>query len=263
MFSLELSATRSVRSLRTASPGPDLRIRAIGFRDTEHLFRVSFGASGISVLESRACLVVDLFQATQHLIQYIYSSCYITGGTPQSSTANLWRTASKDQDDLTLFFFRFDLISILITTICLPGASATGYTFVPAQDGLSCSGVCSSEGLLSATMREADSSIQTAVCEVNVTGHGRLSGYQEGGSSSCNLVVNSSATNASEYSCLCLQSQVTPGLATANGGSCSAACNQTFDGLTGAAVATDSSETSYACVPSSEIGENLRKLLNS
>ena len=102
-------------------------------------------------------------------------------------------------------------------------------------------------------MRQANGVLETSVCEVNVTGQGRLSGYQEGGSSTCNVVIDSIATNSSDYSCLCLEAQSTPGLATASS-SCSSACDQSYDGLIGSAVATDSSDTSYTCLPSSEIG---------
>lgn len=136
------------------------------------------------------------------------------------------------------------------------GAIGAGFTFVPAYDSLSCSSVCSAQGLASATLKSSDGPMQTSVCEVNVTGQGRLSGYQEGGSSSCNVVSSSLAGNFSDYSCLCLQLDATPGLATATGSSCSAACDQSIDGLTGSAIATESSEASYTCLPTPEIGES-------
>lgn len=134
------------------------------------------------------------------------------------------------------------------------GAGAAGSTFVTAQDHMSCAGVCSAQGLSAATLRESSGVLQTTACEVNITGQGKRAGYQEGGHSACSVVADSQINSSSEYSCLCLASSTTPGLAAAQGQSCSTACTQSVEGMTGAPVAVESSETSYLCLPSSEIG---------
>lgn len=122
---------------------------------------------------------------------------------------------------------------------------------------MSCAGVCSAQGLSAATLRESSGVLQTTACEVNITGQGKRAGYQEGGHSACSVVADSQINSSSEYSCLCLASSTTPGLAAAQGQSCSTACTQSVEGMTGAPVAVESSETSYLCLPSSEIGKLL------
>lgn len=146
--------------------------------------------------------------------------------------------------------------------LCSVGAAASGSTFVPRKDGLSCNSICSSQGLTSATQRSSDSPVETSVCAANVTGQGMLSGFQQGGNGTCNVVSKGEAATFDEYSCLCLDSQAMPGLAAAEDSTCSSACSsQSFDGLTGSAVSTDSSEPSFTCVPSTEIGEAHRPCL--
>lgn len=142
-----------------------------------------------------------------------------------------------------------------VTVMCdAADAALSGASFLPAAGGLSCAGVCAQQGLSSAFLVGTFNGLQTSVCEANVTGLGRLSGYQQGGASTCVIASDGAVQEMSEYRCLCLDDTAQGGLVTSQSTACSSTCNQGFDGLTGSAIATESSQPSYTCLPASEIG---------
>lgn len=133
-------------------------------------------------------------------------------------------------------------------------APVLGTGFVVAAEGATCQQTCTASSLTPAFLNNFFTDASTYLCAANVSGEAWTAGYQTT-APVCTTTYNSTVINATQYACLCLTSEQTPGLESSTGAeSCDQTCAQTLDGEVGTAVQPDASLPFYTCLPGSEAG---------
>lgn len=133
-------------------------------------------------------------------------------------------------------------------------APVLGTGFVVAAEGATCQQTCTASSLTPAFLNNFFTDASTYLCAANVSGKAWIAGYQTA-TPVCTATYNSTVINATQYACLCLTSEQTPGLESNTGAeSCDQTCAQTLDGEVGTAVQPDASLPFYTCLPGSEAG---------
>lgn len=133
-------------------------------------------------------------------------------------------------------------------------APVLGSGFIVAADGAMCQDTCIASSQTAAHLNNFYTDASTYLCAANVSGQAWVAGYQTT-DPFCTITYDSSVINATEYACLCLTSEQTPGLEPSTGAeSCDVTCAQTLDGDVGTAVRADNSLSLYTCLPGSEAG---------
>jgi len=123
-----------------------------------------------------------------------------------------------------------------------------------AAEGATCQDTCTAVSQTAAFLNNFYTDASTCLCAANISDQGWVAGYQTT-SPVCTTTYNGAATNATQYACLCLSSEQTPGLEPSTGAqSCEQTCATTLEGEVGTAVRTDQSLPSYACLPGVEAG---------
>ena len=133
-------------------------------------------------------------------------------------------------------------------------APVLGTGFVVAAEGATCQQTCTASSLTPAFLNNFYTDASTYLCAANVSGKAWIAGYQTA-APVCTTTYNSAVINATQYACLCLTSEQTPGLESSTGAeSCDQTCAQTLDGEVGTAVQPDASLPFYTCLSGSEAG---------
>ena len=123
-----------------------------------------------------------------------------------------------------------------------------------AAEGATCQATCTAASQTAAFLNNFYTDASTYLCAANVNDQAWVAGYQTT-APVCTTTYNSSVLNATQYACLCLNSNQTPGLEPSTGAeSCENTCAQTLDGDVGTAVQPDASLPIYTCLPGSEAG---------
>lgn len=153
------------------------------------------------------------------------------------------------------------LILAILIAVTAAGTAAQptlGTGFVQAAPGATCQQTCTANSKTAAFLNNFYTDASTYLCAANVSGQAYIAGYQTT-DPVCTTTYNNAVINATDFGCLCLTSQQTPGLEASTGTeSCEQTCAQTLEGEVGTAVRTDAHTPLYACLPASEAGVHNR-----
>ncbi|DBA94687.1 hypothetical protein WJX77_008193 [Trebouxia sp. C0004] len=147
---------------------------------------------------------------------------------------------------------------IAVTAGSANAAPVLGTGFVVAAEGATCQQTCTAASLTPAFLNNFYTDASTYLCAANVSGKAWIAGYQTA-APVCTTTHSNTVINATQYACLCLTPEQTPGLESSTGAeSCDQTCAQTLDGEVGTAVRPDASLPIYTCLPGSEAGTHNR-----
>ncbi|KAL0041428.1 hypothetical protein WJX79_003051 [Trebouxia sp. C0005] len=105
---------------------------------------------------------------------------------------------------------------IVVTAGSANAAPVLGTGFVVAAEGATCQQTCTASSLTPAFLNNFYTDASTYLCAANVSGKAWIAGYQTA-APVCTTTYNSAVINATQYACLCLTSEQTPGLESSTG----------------------------------------------